>query len=503
LQSGTEILRMVNIQKSFPGVHALKGVNFCARSGEVHALLGENGAGKTTLVNILYGTHQADSGSIFFSGQKVNIKSPRDAIRLGIGMVHQHFKLIPALSVQENIILGLKTSGYPVLKFREVQERLNRLSEQYSLEVDPKALVSSLTIGERQRVEILKAIYRNARLLILDEPTAVFTAQEVEGLFSNIHLLIEGGCTVILIIHKLDEVMEIAERITVLRYGSFVETISKEGASKKQLARMMVGHEVNYEHHASESRPGKAILEIKKLTTYREDGRKALDNVSLDVRSGEILALAGISGNGQRDLVNSILFKISKRSLGDILIGGHSIRHLDTSSRIKAGLACIPEDRLGMGILPDFPITSNLALGMHDRRPFARHGLIQHNELSKNADTLIDEFDIRTPSRNLPARNLSGGNIQKMVSARELSKKPQVLIADKPTIGLDIGATDFIRQKLVGLKEQRKAVLLISEDLDEIFQISDRIAVISRGRIVHIDKKENLNREMVGLKMTA
>lgn len=501
IMSNQEILRMENIKKSFGGVQALKGVEFSVRRGEVHALLGENGAGKTTLVNTLYGICQPDDGSICFCGRTVNIKSPKDAISLGIGMVHQHFKLIPALTVQENIILGLKTAGYPLLSFKKVQERLKVLSKQYGMEIDPKALVSELSIGERQRVEILKAIYRDAQLLILDEPTAVFSSQEVETLFTNIRLMIQDGRTVVLIIHKLDEVMEIAERITILRNGNRVGTLHKQEVTKNQLAKMMVGHEVELRRNGGQYEPGKKILEIRDLTAYRKDGRKALDGVNLDVREGEILAIAGISGNGQRELVDSILFKDSQIN-GEIWINGKPVNHLDTSSRFKAGLACIPEDRIGMGVLPGFSIAENLILGMHYHHPYTRHGLMQSPEIQRNAETLIKEFDIRTPSSYLQTRNLSGGNIQKVISAREFSKDPQILIADNPTMGLDIAATDYIHRKLIELKKQRRAVLLISEDLDEILELGDRIAVIARGRIVCVEEKGKLNREQIALKMT-
>lgn len=496
------MLELTGIHKTFPGVQALRGVDLCVSKGEVHALLGENGAGKTTLMNIVYGLYQPDSGQIAFCGNEVKVGSPKEAISLGIGMVHQHFKVIPAFTVQENIIMGLKTKSYPMLNFREVQGRLAQLSERYGFQVQPEVLVSSLTIGEKQRLEILKAIYRDAKLLILDEPTTVLTVQEVQMLFSNIRMMIQDGRTVILISHKLDEVLDIADRITVLRNGGKIGTVNRREADKNQLARMMVGHDLILDFGLDAKKPGKPLLEVRHLTAFRKDGRKALDDVNLELREGEILGLAGISGNGQRELVDCIL-GINRRNSGDILLNNCPISKMDSRARFDAGLAHIPEDRFAMGILPSFPLFLNLILGLHRKRRFARYGMLKLKETKRNAEQQIAEYNIKTPSSLLPIKNLSGGNIQKVIIAREFSKEPQVLIADKPTIGLDVAATDYIHQKLLELKNQQRAILLISEDLDEIFQFSDRIAIITRGKIVSIDHKEHLNKESVGLQMTA
>lgn len=488
-----------NITKTFPGVVANDRVTFAVHAGEIHALLGENGAGKTTLMNILYGLYRPDSGEIWIGGKRVEIRSPRHAISLGIGMVHQHFKLVLPHTVAENVALGL--AGTPFwAPARAIAKRLRDLSQRYGLPVDPDRRVWELSAGEQQRVEILKALIRGAKILILDEPTSVLTPQEAQELFKVLGRMKAEGHGIIFISHKLDEVLSVADRITVMRRGKVVGTVEAKDTNKAELARMMVGREVVFRLTKNACRPGEAALRVQNIYARNDRGLWALKDVSLSVCRGEILGVAGIAGNGQRELVE-VVTGLRRAAQGKVFLVGQDVTN--RSPRFLADLGCahVPEERIRMGTIPALPVEENLVLKKHHRAPFSWRGFLDLGAIRSFALKAIEEYGIMTPSPRTPAKLLSGGNLQRLILARELSGNPVVVIAAHPTYGLDVGATEQIRQLLLRARDEGAAVLLVSEDLEEIMELSDRIAVMFRGEIMGILPEAHATLEEIGLMM--
>lgn len=478
------IVEMRGISKNFPGVQANIDINFDLRRGEIHALLGENGAGKTTLMNILYGLYRPDQGEIWLEGQRVDFHSPLDAIAHGLGMVHQHFKLVRTFSVAENIILGQKSAREPLLEDRRVTyKHLKDLSTRYGLNIDPDALIASLSVGEQQRVEILKALYRKARVLILDEPTAVLTPHEADDLLEILRRLAAEGMSIILITHKLEEILAVSNRITVLRDGRVIDCVDSAGVDKASLAYRMVGREVLLQVDHRPAQPQDIVLEIHDLAARSENGLPVLRGINLEVRAGEILGIAGVAGNGQMEL-EEVLAGLRKASHGSIKVCGQQVVNTTVHRVGTCGLAHIPSDRYSMGLLEDFSIAENLFLERMDQTPFSRRGWLNWDEIHSQAASLVEKFDIRTPSVDVNARTLSGGNAQKLVLARELARCPRVLLAAQPTRGLDVSAIEFVHRTLLEQRDAGLAILLISTELDEILSLSDRIAVMYGGQII-------------------
>ena len=466
----------------------------------MHALLGENGAGKSTLMNVAYGLTRADEGEIRFDGQPVSIRSPQDAIRLGIGMVHQHFMLIPPLTVAENVVLGREIERAGVVDLEASMQAVGRLSERYGLEVDPRERVQGLSVGSQQRVEILKALYRGARLLILDEPTAVLTPQEAEHLFEVVRNLTSEGTAVIFITHKLGEVMQVADRITVMRRGKVVASTTPRESTPADLARLMVGRPVLLRVDKTPARPGRTLLELDDLAVADDRGHRAVDGVRLEVRAGEIVGLAGVEGNGQDELVEAVVGLRHVRA-GSIRLDGRDVTRISTRRRLAAGVGHIPADRHRMGVILELPIADNLVLDDFERRPFARGLLRQFEVIREYAATLIKRFDIRAGGPDERAGSLSGGNQQKVVVARELGSEPKLLVASQPTRGVDVGSIEFIHRQLVAKRDAGLGVLLVSSELDEVLSLSDRILVIYRGRIVAELDANDADPERIGLLM--
>jgi general nucleoside transport system ATP-binding protein len=492
-------VEMRNIVKRFPGVLANDRVSFDVRAGEVHALLGENGAGKSTLMRQLYGLYQPDSGQIVVDGQPRSFHSPADAIRAGIGMVHQHFMLVPTLTVAENVALGLPSSRGPLMDLDRVSARVRDLASAYGLKVDPACPVWQLAVGEQQRVEIVKALYRGASVLILDEPTAVLTPQEVDDLFGTLRRMAAEGHALIFITHKLREVMAISNRVTVLRDGRVVGSVATNNVTRNELAQMMVGREVKPIRPAP-SQPGEVRLRIESLRAQGDRGTAALRGVDLEVRAGEIVGVAGVSGNGQRELAE-VLAGLRKSTGGHVYLDGTDVTAGSVRQRITAGQAYIPEERMRDGAIRDFTVQENLFLHEHSSPRFTRGVFMDLRAMTARARELVDQFGVKTPRLDTPLKNLSGGNIQKLIMARELSRQPKVLIASQPTRGVDIGATEYIHQRLVQQRDAGAAVLLISEDLDEVITLSERIAVMYEGEIVGIVPSDTPV-ETLGLMMT-
>jgi simple sugar transport system ATP-binding protein len=492
-------LEMRGIVKRFPGVLANDRVTFDVSAGEVHALLGENGAGKSTLMRQLYGLYRPDEGQILINGEPVVFHSPADAIRAGIGMIHQHFMLVSTLTVAENVALGLKSTREPRLDLDRVAKRVAELSKTYGLKVDPSAHVWQLAVGEQQRVEILKALYRGASLIILDEPTAVLTPQEVDDLFVTFKRMAQEGHALIFISHKLHEVVAISDRVTVLRDGRSVETRPAKGVTRHELAQMMVGREIKalapQPHKAGEVR-----LQINTMHAMGDRGTEALRGVDLEVRSGEIVGIAGVSGNGQREMAQC-LAGLRKMTQGTVTLLGQDIAAASLRERIELGLAYVPEERMRDGAIREFSVEENIFLRDHASPRFTRSIFLNFNAMHTHARQLIGKYAVKTPGLDTPIKNLSGGNIQKVIMARELSRDPKVLIAAQPTRGVDIGASEYIRQRLLEQRENGVAILLVSEDLDEILELSDRIAVMFEGRIVGIVNRGEATPEDLGLLM--
>jgi general nucleoside transport system ATP-binding protein len=493
------VLEMRGIRKVFPGVVANDNVELDVRRGEVHALLGENGAGKSTLMNILYGLYKPDGGEIRLHEKPVAFASARDAIQAGIGMVHQHFMLIPVMTVAENIVLGMEPREAIFLDERGAEQRVRELSEQFGLAVDPASLVSEITVGQEQRVEILKALYRGADILILDEPTAVLTPQEARELFGIIRSLKADGKSIIFISHKLNEVLEIADRITVLRRGRTIETVPREGATEESLARAMVGRDVLLRVEKPPAQPGDVLLEVEDLHVRDERGIEKVRGVSLSVRAGEIVGVAGVDGNGQTELIDAITGLLKVES-GRVEVAGRVLAHATAREMLDAGVGHIPEDRQRRGLVLEFTIAENIALHDYSKPPDAKWGWLFPSRIIERARALIREFDVRGGGPLTRAGGLSGGNQQKVVAAREIARDPKVLIAAQPTRGLDVGAIEYLHRRLVAEREEGRAILLVSLELDEILSLSDRILVIYEGEIVGEHAGE-VSEQEIGLEM--
>ncbi len=496
-----QTLEMRGIVKRFPGVLANDRVNFDVHAGEIHALLGENGAGKSTLMKVLFGLHRPDEGQILINGKPVTIQSPAQAIELGIGMIHQHFMLVPSFSVAENVALGLPSSRGALLDLDVVSQRVAELSKQYRLRVHPSAMIWQLAVGEQQRVEIIKALYRNASLLVLDEPTAVLTPQEVDELFVVLRQMAERGHSLIFISHKLHEVLSISDRVTVLRDGRVVKTLNTKDTTKAELAQLMVGREVLLRVGHPPVERGPVRLRIENLHADSDKpGVPSLRGISLEVYGGEILGIAGVSGNGQRELAQ-VIAGLRKPSRGTVWIDNVDVTNWSPTRLLEYGLSYIPEGRLRDGAIKEFNVAENLILRDHTSPDYSDGIFLNHRRIADRCDKLIKDFNVKTPSRDTPLKHLSGGNIQKLILARELSREPRVLIASQPTRGVDIGATEYIHRRLVAQRQEGTAILLISEDLDEIQNLSDRIAVLYEGRVMGVVRRDEATAEELGLMM--
>ncbi len=496
-----QLLEMSGITKRFPGVLANDNVSFDLHAGEVHTLLGENGAGKSTLMKILFGLYQPDSGEIRVRGESVSITSPTDAIEQRIGMVHQHFMLVPTLTVAENVALGLPSSRGPLTDLDAVSERMAEIGERYGLTVDPSIEVWKLSVGERQRVEIMKALYRDAELLVLDEPTAVLTPQEVDDLFVILRQMTEAGRGIVFISHKLREVIELSDRITVLRNGAVTGKTVPAETSRQELAEMMVGREVLLAPDKPSIDTGPARLTIRNLTVIGDRGTKAVDGVDLEVRAGEIVGIAGVSGNGQRELAETVAGLRPAETGSTVEIDGVDLTRATPATTRAAGLAYVPEERMKDGAIGEFQVSENLMLINHGDRKFLQGGLFNFDRIREHCQRLVDAFSVKTPTLSTPTSSLSGGNIQKLIMARELDSSPTVILAAQPTRGVDIGAAEYIHAQLIEQRGQQVAVLVISEDLDEILGLADRIAVMYEGRVVEVVERADATREGLGLAM--
>ncbi len=498
-QQRIQSVEMCNIVKRFPGVLANTRVCFDVKAGEVHALLGENGAGKSTLMRQLYGLYQPDEGEIKIDGKPCSFRSPADAIRAGIGMIHQHFMLVPTLTVTENVALGLKSSREPQLDLDLVSKRIKDLGQSYGLKVDPSAYIWQLSVGEQQRVEIIKALYRGAGIIILDEPTAVLTPQEVNDLFVTLKRMVQEGHGLVFISHKLHEVMAISDRITVLRDGAMIGTCLTKDITRDDLVKMMVGRDVR-PLAAQAVKAGEVRLKIEALRAIGDRNTEMLRGIDLEIRAGEIVGIAGVSGNGQRELAQC-LSGLRKVTSGAIHLDGEDITHIPLLKRMAAGQAYIPEERMRDGAIREFSVQENLFLRDHSAPEFTHGIFLDFAKMSARTREVVNAYSVKTPSIDTPIKNLSGGNIQKLIMARELSRRPKVLIAAQPTRGVDIGATEYIHQRLLEQRAAGTAILLISEDLDETRTLSDRIAVMYEGQIVGIVERDQATVEQIGLMM--
>ncbi|MBI3637355.1 MAG: ABC transporter ATP-binding protein [Candidatus Rokubacteria bacterium] len=490
---------MRGIEKRFGELQALRGVDLVVEEGEIHALLGENGAGKSTLMNILYGLYRPDAGTIALRGTELRVASPRVAIAHGIGMIHQHFMLVPPLTVAENVALGDERSG-PLLRTSDLEARVADLERRFGIAVDPHALVEDLPLGLQQRVEILKVLYRGSDLLIFDEPTAVLTPQEVDELFTIVRTLRDEGKTVILITHKLREVFAVTDRITVLRAGQNAGELATSATSAAKIATRMVGHDLKPPRPRERSTSSDVVLSIRGLSCRSDRGSDALSDVSLEVRRGEILGVAGVGGNGQSELAECVM-GLREPSSGVILIDGADVAHDDPKKTRGRGVSYVPEDRRAEGLVLAFTVADNFILGKQDRPPFA-HGLaLDHAAIAANGERLAREFDVRPPNPRAIAGNLSGGNQQKVVLGRELSEEPRLIVISQPTRGLDIGSTEYVHERLLEQRARGGAVLLVSSELDEIRALSDRIAVLYEGRVMAVLESAEATEERLGLLM--
>jgi general nucleoside transport system ATP-binding protein len=494
------VLELRGITKVFPGTVANDHIDLDLRRGEVHALLGENGAGKTTLMNILYGLSKPDEGEILLDGERITFSSPKDAIGRGIGMVHQHFMLIPVMTVAENIVLGIEPSEKGFLDYDAARARVRELARTFGFHIDPDARIEDIGVGQQQRVEILKALYRNAGILILDEPTAVLTPQEATEFFGILDTLKREGISIIFISHKLNEVLEIADRVTVLRRGKKVETLPMEGATQETLARAMVGREVLLRVEKADADPGDVLLEVEDLHVLDDREIERVNGVSLSVRAREIVGIAGVDGNGQTELIDAItgLLKIES---GAVRVAGKELRHASARDVLESGIGHIPQDRQRRGLVLEFSIAENVALHDFRKEPNARFGWLYPRRLIEKARTLITEFDVRGGGPETPAGALSGGNQQKVILAREIDRDPKVLIAAQPTRGLDVGAIEVVHRRLIEERDEGRAILLVSLELEEILSLSDRILVLFEGEIVG-EYPPTVTEEELGIAMT-
>jgi len=495
------VLELRGITKSFPGVLANDHIDLTVEKGKIHALLGENGAGKTTLMNILYGLYSPDEGEIFVHGNKMEIHSPIDAIKAGVGMVHQHFMLVPVFTVTENVMLGeeyVKAGG--ILDRKKAADKIRQISDTYNLDINPDAYIKDIPVGMQQRVEIIKLLFREANILIMDEPTAVLTPQEVEELFKIMHTMIEQGKSIIFITHKLGEVIEIADQITVIRGGKVVGSTTPHESNLSELASMMVGREVNLVVEKTESTPGEVVLEVENLKVLDPLGALAVDNMSFSVHAGEVLGIAGVQGNGQTELVRALTGLLQPID-GMARLCGKDITRLSPRDITEIGCAHIPEDRQKDGLVLGFPITDNLVLNTYYIEPNCKSIWLDQKQILENSINLVENFDIRTPSPLTPASSLSGGNQQKVIVAREFSRPIKFLVASQPTRGLDVGSIEYIHKRLIQKRDEGCAVLLVSTELDEVMQLSDRIAVVYRGKVLDILDAKTATKEWVGLLM--
>lgn len=490
------VIEMLNIRKEFPGIVANNNITLQVKKGEIHALLGENGAGKSTLMNVLFGLYQPEKGEIRARGKVVNISNPNIANDLGIGMVHQHFMLIDTFTVTENIILGKETVNKGKIDLKKAEKEVQEISERYGLAVDPKAKVADISVGMQQRVEILKTLYRGAEILIFDEPTAVLTPQEITELIGIFRKLIQEGKSIILITHKLKEIMEVCDRVTVIRKGEGIGTYNVKDTNPNELANLMVGREVSFKTEKKKPNPKETVLKISDLTVKDNRGVHVVNALNLEVKAGEIVGIAGVDGNGQSELIEAITGLMKKNS-GSITLNGKELSVLTPRKITESGIGHIPQDRHKHGLVLDFSIGQNMALQTYYKSPFSKFGFLDQNVMEKKASELIEEFDVRTPSIHTPARALSGGNQQKAIIGREVDRDPDLLIAAQPTRGLDVGAIEFIHKRLIEQRDKGKAVLLISFELEEILNVSDRIAVIFDGEIIAtVDPKTTTEQEL-------
>ena len=479
------VIEMLNITKEFPGIKANDNITLQLKKGEVHALLGENGAGKSTLMSVLFGLYQPEAGVIKKDGVEVKIKNPNDANELNIGMVHQHFKLVEVFSVLDNIVLGVEPGKFGFLQRKEARKKVLELSEKYGLQVDPDALVENISVGQQQRVEILKMLYRNNDILIFDEPTAVLTPQEIDELMEIMRGFTKEGKSILFITHKMNEIMAVADRCTVLRKGKCIGTVDIKDTTKEELSRMMVGRDVSFAVDKKPSNPGKTILEVRDMVVPSKlHKNNAVKGVSFDVRAGEIVCIAGIEGNGQTEFVYG-LSGLEKVTEGSIKLGGKDITHAKVRERSKQGMSHIPEDRHKHGLVLDYTVAENMILQTYWKPEFQNHGFLKKGAMMEYADRLMKQYDVRSGQGPITiARSMSGGNQQKAIIAREIDKDPQLLIAVQPTRGLDVGAIEYIHKQLVDERDKGKAVLLVSLELDEVMNLSDRILVMYEGEIV-------------------
>ena len=494
------MLELRNITKTFGSVVANDNVSFKIEKGTIHAIVGENGAGKSTIMRIAYGFYRADSGEILVDGNPVNIRTPQDAINLGIGMVHQHFMLVDTMTVGENIILGAEGGNPASIDWKKANQEISALSNELRLGVNPKALIEDLSVGAQQRVELLKALYRNAELLILDEPTAVLTPQEVEDFFNILRRMREQGKTIVIITHKLEEVLAISDDVTVMRDGRVVGNVKTAETNAKELARMIVGRDVLLRVEKTDARPSEPVLSIENLSVSGKHG-EALSDVSLNVRAGEIVGIAGIEGNGQTEIIEAIAGLIPVQS-GSIRLSGNEISRLSVRKRTEMGIAHIPEDRHKRGLLLDSDLGENAILGAHYRAPVASGGFLNSAVIERKTREIIENFDVRPPNPELTAKSLSGGNQQKLIIGREFELNPKLLLVSQPTRGVDIGAIEFIHRKLIALRDAGTAVLLVSAELEEVTALADRLLVIHKGRFAGEVDPKTVSHEEIGLMMT-
>ena len=494
------VIEMLDIRKEFPGIVANDNITLQVKKGEIHALLGENGAGKSTLMNVLFGLYQPEKGQIRVNGQEVNITDPNVANDLGIGMVHQHFMLVQNFTVTENIILGNEPTRTGKINIKKAAQDIQELSNQYGLSVDPYAKIQDISVGMQQRVEILKTLYRGADILIFDEPTAALTPQEITELIQIMKKLIQEGKSIILITHKLKEIMSVCDRCTIIRKGVGVGTVNVQETNPDELAALMVGREVHFKTEKKTATPKEAVLTIKELVVEDSRGVEAVSSLNLSVRAGEIVGIAGVDGNGQTELIEA-LTGLRKIKSGSITLKNQELSTLSTRKITESGIGHIPQDRHKHGLVLDYTIGENIGLQTYYQKPMSKSGILNYKEMYKKAKELIAEYDVRTPSEFTQARSLSGGNQQKAIIAREVDRSPELLIAAQPTRGLDVGAIEFIHKKLIEERDKGRAVLLVSLELDEVINLSDRIAVIYEGKIVDIVDPKETNEQELGLLM--
>ncbi|WJE17525.1 ABC transporter ATP-binding protein [Halobacillus sp. ACCC02827] len=494
------VIEMLNIRKEFPGIVANDNINLQVKKGEIHALLGENGAGKSTLMNVLFGLYQPERGEIKVRGKKVNISDPNVANNLGIGMVHQHFMLVDTFTVTENIVLGSEPTKGMTVDIKKAEKQVEELSLKYGLNVNPRAKVRDISVGMQQRVEILKTLYRGADILIFDEPSAVLTPQEIKELITIMKSLVEEGKSIILITHKLKEIMEVCDRCTVIRKGQGIGTVDVEQTTPTELASLMVGRDVSFSTEKTAAEPKDIYLSVQDLRVKDGRGVEMVKGLNLDVRAGEIVGIAGVDGNGQSELIEAIT-GLRKADSGTIKLHDKAITNLTPRKITESGVSHIPQDRHKFGLVLDFPIGENMVLQTYHHQPYSKKGIMNFKNIYKKAESLIKEYDVRTPDAYTKARALSGGNQQKAIIGREMDRSPDLIIAAQPTRGLDVGAIEFIHQKLIEERDKGRAVLLLSFELDEIMNVSDRIAVMFDGTIIANVTPEETDEQQLGLLM--